>query len=138
MSNKISRSSWIEGPPLITARAYHSSCVIQLDDKSVYCIVIGGTTYHEGHYSKSTEIFNFNDQKWVQGPTLPCGIGSSACVAAPRLSNFACILVGGIREDRSSLQNVYGLSNNLSEWKILGTIEKGRHYQILLPLDYTI
>ena len=101
---------------------------------------MGGTTYHEGHYSKSTEIFNFNDQKWVQGPTLPCGISSSACVAAPRLSNFACVLVGGETEDRSSyyLRNIYGLSKNLSEWKLLGTINRGRHFHILLPLEYTI
>ena len=99
---------------------------------------MGGTTYHEGHYSKSTEIFNFNDQKWVQGPTLPRGISSSACIAAPRLSSFACVLVGGDSEDRCNLQNIYGLSKNLSEWKLLGAIKKGRHFHILLPLDYTI
>ena len=81
--------------------------LMQLDDESVHCIVIGGTTEHEGHYSKSTEIFNFNDQKWVQGPTLPRGISSSACIAAPRLSSFACVLVGGDSEDRCNLQNIY-------------------------------
>ena len=131
-------SSWLKGPPLITARLDHSSCVFQLDDRSTYCIVIGGVTGHDEKYSKSTEILTFNDRKWVEGPTLPCGINSSACVAAPQLSNFACVLVGGYTEESSNWQNVYGLSKNLSEWKLLGTIKKGRLNHILLPLDYNI
>ena len=132
----IKGDSWIEGPPLLTARASHFCCVIQLDDRSTHCIVIGGETEHEGKYSKSTEIFNFSDQKWVKGPSLPCGINSLACVAAPRLHKFACLLVGGDTEETKNSQNVYGLSKNLSEWKLLGKIKKGRHDHIAIPLDY--
>ena len=130
--------SWIEGPSLLIARANHSSCIIQSDDGTTYCIVIGGYTSKEGHFSKSTEIFNFNKQTWIEGPLLQCGVVFSACVSSPRTSNFACVHVGGYTEEKIYSQNVYGLTKDLSEWKLLGVIEKGRRGHIAVSLDYTI
>ena len=134
----IKEDSWIEGKPLLRARAEHSSCVIPLDDKPTHCIVIGGKTKPEGEYAKSTEIFSFKNQKWVVGPTLPYGIKSSECIAGPQLCNFACIIVGGHTQKRNYSQIVFGLNKNLSEWIFLGTIKNGRYDHIAIPVDKTI
>ena len=134
----IKENSWIEGPSLLAARARHSSCAIQSDDGSIKSIIaISGNTDHE-YNSETTELLDFRDKKWVEGPDLPLGIRDSACVALPPTSYFACIVVGGeisegITNKYSS--NVYGLNKSLDEWTLLGKITRGRSRHIALPLS---
>ena len=92
-------------------------------------------TNNEVFYSKSTEILNIKDQKWIIGPNLPCGIGRTECVSLPPSTNFACIIVGGATIEENLSSNVYGLNKNLSEWTPLGKIRKGRQGNIALPLS---
>ena len=146
------------GPPLLTPRCRHSSCTIQSDDGSTKCIIIIGGWTDEEENSKSTEILYVADQKWVQGPNLPVGIRSAACVALPPTSNFACVVVGGYTlEDPSSGEphledhhwmtiigpphldvtypNVYGLDTKLMKWTLLGEIRTSRTCHIALPIS---
>ena len=89
--------------------------------------------------SKTTEILNLNDRKWVQGPELPVGIKAASCVALPLTSRFACVVVGGrtmkpgVEEKYSS--NVYGLERRLMQWKFLGKLRKERCSHISLPIS---
>ena len=123
------------GPPLLTPRCRHSSCTIQSDDGSTKCIIIiGGWTDHES-FSKSTEILDLTDQKWIQGPELAVGIKAAACVALPLSSNFACVIVGGKSKKDYYSSDVYGLDKNSTEWTLLGKMRKGRHSHIALPIS---
>ena len=119
---------------MLTARAAHSSCSIQSDNGSVkYIIILGGHTDQE-HASKSTEILNVKDKKWVQGPSLPCGIEYAACVALPPAKSFACVVIGGWTSKENYPSDVYGLNQSLTEWTLLGNIRLGRYDHIALPL----
>jgi len=135
---------WTEGPQLLTGRADHSSCAIQSDDGSIQCIIIiGGETDSEKLFSKTTEILNLKDEKWIPGPSLPLGISNASCVALPPTTNFACVLIGGqvggqAYEGESwpgCLSNVYGLNRTLTEWKLIGKISRGRRQHIALPFS---
>ena len=88
----------------------------------------------ENLYSRSTEILNIEDQKWVKGPNLPYGNGKAACVSLPPTTNFACVIVGGETFESYS-SNVYGLNKSLNEWRHLGKIRKERQCHIALPLS---
>ena len=122
------------GPPLLTPRCRHSSCTVQSDDGSTKCIIIIGGLTNEEQNSKSTEILHIEDQKWVKGPNLPGGIRSSACVALPPTSDFACVLIGGRTEKYKYIgKNVFGLKKSLDEWTLLGQITNGRFSHIALP-----
>ena len=126
---------WIEGPSLLSERYCHSSCAIHSDDGSISCIIIiGGCTPKEGFYSKSTEILNIKDNKWIQGPKLPCAIAKAACVSLPPTANFACVLLEGWTFDNHS-SNVYGLNKTLTEWTHLGKIRIKEQCLIALPLS---
>ena len=120
---------------MLTPRDYHCSCAIQSDDGLTKCVIIIGGTTNKGRFSKSTEILNLKDQKWVQGPLLPVGIEDAACVALPPQSDFACIVVGGEKSDENVSPNVYGLNKTLTKWSILGKIKTGRRRHIALPLS---
>ena len=88
-------NSWAEGPALLEARCCHSSCTIDADDGSTQSIiVIGGETDQE-QYSKTTEILDTKNLKWIQGPELPLGTVSASSVALPPTSKFFCVLIGG-------------------------------------------
>ena len=131
----IKEDSWIEGPPLLSKRYFHCSCAIQSDDGPVeFIIIIGGRTRSELYY-KTTEILNIKNQKWVKGPTLPCGIEQAACVSLPPLLDFACIVVGGCTFEQYASSDVYGLDKALTEWKHLGKIRKGRQSHIAVLLS---
>ena len=161
----IKTDSWTEGPLLLQQRALHSSCAIQSDDGTTKCIIIiGGDTYEEG-YSNSVELLNvkdlkaylssklkwsLEDQMWTQGPPLPCGIQFSACVPLPPTTNFACLVIGGNTRQYEKIifpsgkrcdrydeytSDVYGLNKELTEWKLLGKIRRGRSNHIALPLS---
>ena len=120
---------------LLTPRFRHSSCALLSDDGSTRCIIIiGGWTYKEQN-SKSTEILHIADQKWVQGPNLPVGMRSSACVALPPTSNFSCVIIGNSSGEESFSSGVYGFDKSLSEWTPLGKIRKGRYNHIALPIS---
>ena len=128
------------GPSLLTPRCRHSSCTIQSDDGSTRCVIIIGGWTDEEQNSKSTEILYIADQKWVQGPNLPVGIRSSACVALPPASNFACVIIGGYTIEATSSNevtcpNVYGLDKNLMKWTFLGEIRTSRTRHIALPVS---
>ena len=126
---------WTTGPSLLTARHYHSSCAIQSDEGStLFIIIIGGETDQQ-HFSKSTEILNLKDQKWVQGPQLPCGIRFATCVALPPSTNFACVIVGGQSEEDNYSSKVYALNKIMSEWTVLGNIRTGRYSHIAIPIS---
>ena len=123
----------------MVARSHHSSCAIQADDGSTQCILVLGGQTNQEQFSKSTEILNIKDQKWIQGPTLPFGVKYAACVALPPSSNFACALIGGEINDnhtsRLSSQSltshhtysfcVHGLNKTLTKWLLLGKIDIG-------------
>ena len=97
---------------------------------------MGGGTIRESRNLKTTEILNIKKQKWIQGPSLPCGIQQAACVSLPFSTEFACIIVGGctmIEEPASS--DIYGLNNALTKWKHLGKIRKGRQSHIAVSLS---
>ena len=141
------------GPPLLTPRCRHSSCTIQSDDGSRKCIIIIGGWTEKVKFSKSTEILYLAEQKWVQGPELPGGIRSPACIPLPPTSNFACVVVGGYTFNNTSrtswvdtwltpggqnevtLPNVYGLDKNLMKWTLLGKIKTSRTNHIALPVS---
>ena len=79
---------------------------------------------------------NFKDQKWTQGPELPCNKGPeyASCVELPETTNIACVVIGGaIGGEYSS--NVYGLNKSTTEWTFLGKIRKGRFRHIALPFS---
>ena len=89
--------------------------------------------------SKTTEILDMKNLKWMQGPELPIGIKRASCVGFPPASNFACVLVGGETEGKNPASyrfssNVYGLDRSFSEWTLLGKIKK-RFSHIALPLS---
>ena len=135
----IKTENWTKGPSLLTARVDHSSCAVPSEDGSIqYIIVIGGRTDQDS-CSNSTEILNLKSghKKWIQGPKLPCGIKSSACLALPLEKSIACVLIGGWNSEeltrRSS--NVYGLSQSLTKWTFIGKIRLGRSDHIALPLS---
>ena len=136
----VKEHSWLEGPSLLTARCHHSSCAIQSNDGSTKCIIIiGGMIFDQSGIEaipdrKTTEILYATEQKWVQGPRLPVEVGSTACVALPPTSNFACVIVVNSTSEESFLY-VFGLDKNLSEWTLLGRIEKGRLGYIALPIS---
>ena len=88
--------------------------------------------------SKTTEILNLKDHKWVQGPELPVGIIAASCVALPLTSRFACAVVGGKTmkpgQDAKYSSNVYGLERRLMQWKLLGKLREERSSHISLPI----
>ena len=133
----IRENSWIEGPSLLSERCFHSSCAIQADDGSVQSIIImGGRTSHDSwQHSNSTEILKIKDQKWIQGPNLPCGILHAACVSLPFSTDLACIIVGGSNIENYYSSDIYGLNNALTEWKHLGKLKRGRQGHIAIPLS---
>ena len=95
---------------MLEPRAGHSSCAIQSDDGSTQCIIVIGGSTNQGRYLKSVEILNvknkklhwsigakcpISNQKWVQGPPLPCVVEDAKCVPLHPLTNFACVIIGG-------------------------------------------
>ena len=64
----------------------------------------------------------------------------AACVALPSTSNFACLVLGGFKEDEDDedeyklLSDVYGLNKKLTEWTFLGKMREGicNHVGLLL------
>ena len=80
----------------------------------------------EGKVSRTSEILYLDNHKWIQGPELPLGLCSVACVALPRTSNFAFVVLGGYTGDEEDEDNdkisddVYGLNKKLTEWTFLG------------------
>ena len=128
----------------MSARTHHSSCAIQADDGSTQCILILGGQTDQEEFSKSTEIFNINDQKWIQGPSLPFGVKYAACVPLPPTSNFACALIGGKINDKELWEQkayslcAHGLNKALSKWSFLGKISNctvGAGHHIALSLS---
>ena len=128
----------------MSARTHHSSCAIQADDGLTKCILILGGQTNQETFSKSTEIFNINDQKWIQGPSLPFGVKYAACVALPPTSNFACALIGGkindkeLWEQKAYSLRVHGLNKALTKWSFLGKISEwpvGAGHHIALALS---
>ena len=91
-----------------------------------------------GRISRTSEILDLDNRKWVQGPELPLGLHNSACVALPRTSNFACVVIGGVdwmctgnKEDKDNdkiSDVVYGLNKKLTEWTFLGKMN-GRRFK---------
>ena len=75
------------------------------------------------------------DKKWVQGPTLPCGVFDAASVSLPPRNDYACVIVGGFTIEETHSSNVYGLNKSLSQWAHLGKIRKGRQSHIALPIS---
>ena len=124
---------------MLNARACHASCAIQSEDGSAQSIIIvGGSGGKDGNaHLKSTEILNFKDQKWIQGPELPCNNGpeKASCVELPAATNFACVVVGGDIGEEYCSSNVYGLNKSTTEWTFLGKIRKGRFCHIALPFS---
>ena len=78
---------------------------------------------------------NVKDQKWVQGPELPCGIRFATSTALPPSTNFACVVVGGQSEEENYSSKVYALNKIMSEWIVLGTIKIGRYSHIAIPIS---
>ena len=117
----------------------HCSCVILSDDGSTQSIIIiGGNTKEEDYISEdsyTTEIFDLNDKKWVQGPDLPLGQGYTACVTLPPTYRFSCVVFGTAWSNTSTLTGVYGLDKRLMEWKFLGKLKNrlSRSVDIALP-----
>ena len=117
---------------------------MQSDDGSTKCIIVIGGLTDEGPDEKvlrTSEILDLHNRKWVQGPELPLGLHSAACVALPPTSKFACVVLGGFTgtgedENDGKLSNdVYGLNNKLTEWTILGKMRGGSCRHIALPLS---
>ena len=150
----IKNDSWSNGPSLLEPRAGHSSCAIQSDDGSTQCIIVIGGSTKKGPSSNSVEILNVKDkkshwsigtkwsisnQKWVQGPPLPCAVKYSKCVPLLPMTNFACVIIGGWngRDGRDELysSDVYGLNKELTEWKLFGKIKTERMHHTAIPLS---
>ena len=139
------KDKWTKGPSLLEARAFHASCAIQSDDGSTQSIIIvGGCTskaFFRNHYSKSTEILSFKDQKWIQGPELPCDNApeyrsmTALCVELPEATDIACVVIGGNIGEEYCSSNVYGLNKSMTEWTSLGKTRKGRYRHIALPFS---
>ena len=120
---------------MLTPRAVHCSCAIRSDDGSISSIiVIGGRTDQKIH-SKTTELLDLKNLKWIQGPELPLGIKGASCDALPPTHNFACVLVGGWTKEDKYSPNVYGLNRSSKEWTRLGMIRTGRYGHIALPFS---
>ena len=96
---------------MLEPRACHSSCAIQSDDGSTQCIIVIGGLTKKGTSSNSVEILNVKDkkshwsirtkwsisnQKWVQGPPLPCVVRNAKSVPLPATTNFACVIISVI------------------------------------------
>ena len=96
--------------------------------------MIGGSTDKE-YYSKTTEILDMTNLKWMQGPKLPFGIRKASSVALPPTSKFICVVIGGLSEKEESSSIVYGLNRSSKEWTLLGKIRTGRWGHIALPLS---
>ena len=121
---------------MLNARAWHASCAIQSEDGSTQSIIIVGG-WAGKPFSKTTEILNFKDQKWTQGPELPCNDGPehASSVELPEATNIACVVIGGYFGDRYCSSNVYGLNKSMTEWTLLGKISEGRSRHIALPFS---
>ena len=89
---------------------YHCSCAIQSGDGSAQSIIVIGGYINEEEDSNTTEILDFNVQKWVKGPALPLGARYTACVTLPPTSNFSCVVLGTSQE--LSGTGAYGLDKN--------------------------
>ena len=100
-------------------------------------------------YLSSKLKWSLEDLMWTQGPPMPCGIRFSACVPLPPTTNFACLVIGGDTRQYEKIilpsgkhdkydeytSDVYGLNNELTEWRLLGKIRTGRSKHIALPLS---
>ena len=65
--------------------------------------------------------WSISNQKWVQGPPLPCVVKYAKCVPLLPLTNFACVIIGGWNgRDELYSSDVYGLNEDRTEWKVLG------------------
>ena len=120
---------------MLTPRECHCSCVIQSDYGQTESIIIIGGNTKEKDDSNTTEIFDLNVQKWVQGPDLPLGERYTACVTLPPTSNFSCVVFGSGSSQESFGTSVYGLDKRLIEWKLLGKTSSRRYVckALLLP-----
>ena len=83
---------------MLKPRMYHCSCVIQSNDGSTQSIIIIGGKTDQECYSKTTEILDMKNFKWVQGPELPLEIYRASSVALPPTSKYVCVLIGGCTE----------------------------------------
>ena len=89
--------------------------------------------------------WSINNQKWAQGPPLPCVVKDAHCVPLHPQTNFACVIIGGwiggddhIRIESGLINrssDVYGLNKELTEWKLLGKIKTGRRNHTAIPLS---
>ena len=84
---------------------------------------------------------NFKDQKWIQGPELPCNDAqeyrtiTALCVELPEATDIACVVIGGNIGEEYCSSNVYGLNKSMTEWTSLGKTRKGRFRHIALPFS---
>ncbi len=83
---------WSEGPPLNIPRHWHSCGMVRKNaietGKSI--IVVGGLN-NDGKL-KSVEIFDQENNKWIQGPELPIGIAAAGLVEDRTGVNFIKVL----------------------------------------------
>ena len=116
---------------------------MQSDDGSRKCIIVIGGLIDQGCIVKvlrTSEILDLDNRKWVQGPELPVGLHSAACVALPP-SKFACVVLGGCtgdeedNDDDKVSNDVYGLNNKITEWTFLGKMRGRICNHIALPLS---
>ena len=137
---------------MLEPRACHSSCAIQSDNGSTQCIIVIGGLTKKGPSLNSVEILNvkhkkshwsigtkwsISNQKWVQGPPLPCVVKYAKCVPLLPMTNFACVIIGGWNgRDELYSSDVYGLNKELTEWKLLGKMKTGRRNHTAIPLSY--
>ena len=133
----IQNDIWEIMPSMKIARAQHScTTVIDPIDESVKIIVAGGTI--EGSVgTRSVEIFDMNNQTWIEGPELPFKTSLSQLIQDG--IGGGALLIGGrafIDLQPKRLTSIFHLSRDLREWKQLGRdmkIGRASHVAMLIP-----
>lgn len=113
---------WTELPePPFQRRALSVGCQ---DNKIV---AIGGMQ-QKGGPTKKVAIYDPATKKWSDGPSLPEG---------DNMEGFgsSCFLVGDRLVVSTYGGNVYRLSKSMSKWEKINTLESGRFFHRLLPLN---
>jgi len=110
-------------------RAGHSCFMIN----NLELMVIGGKD-EDYNYLSSSSIFNLKKQTWKQGPSLPTSNAYGQFVKSKLGSPYLGYLIGGFFDDGYS-SDIYALKNDMSSFKKIGNLNKGREFYVAFLLQ---
>ena len=133
----INEDQWTSASSLKFARRSHACVEIRNTDGKIAKVLVAGGTVSTMAL-RSTEIFDVLTGKWFDGPELPSAYEEASVVPGPPTSKHAAILVGGTARIPVTWEyyiSILAISNDLTEWKLIGTFKKLRegHVGLIIP-----